>query len=71
MDFIKREQPGVRDILASNIAGVLIDKSDLKIASNDLTMRKVSIHTKLQIEAIAFLAYKLADAMIVERNRDD
>ena len=64
-----REAASLRDIFASNIAGVILGKSDIKVDSDEFYARKVNLHTKVQLETIAFLSYRLADMLLEERIR--
>jgi hypothetical protein len=71
MNEVKKEQPEIRDSIAMHIAAALIEKSDIKVISDDLLMRKIVYHIKRQIEAIALLSYAIADAMVSERAKRD
>ena len=69
--MINKENPTIRDEFAATIAGNLIGKSDIKVENDEFWLRKASRHNLKQLDAIAFLAYKLADKLIAERIRQD
>lgn len=70
MGFIK-EQPSIRDIFASNIAGVLLAKTGIIIDSEVFYTRKVDHHTNAILGTVAFLSYQLADKLLEERVKKD
>jgi hypothetical protein len=66
-----KEQPSLRDIFAANIAGMLVGQSSLKVDSDECWLRHLDNQSNRQIRTIAFLSYKLADALIEERVKKD
>jgi hypothetical protein len=66
---ISKEQASIRDLFASNIAGVLIEKAGIKIDWEICYTRELERRDDAILRSVAFLAYKLADKLMDERIR--
>ena len=62
-----KEQPNLRDLFASNIAGVILSKTDVLVNTDLVYTRKVDRSNDVLLRTVAFLSYKLADKLLEER----
>ena len=68
--MIYKEQPSLRDILASQIIGSLLNNSKIEIDLEKLEERQIKYTTRAAIKSLAFLAYSMADALLEERIKE-